>query len=242
MQNSITGKVHLAWCLGKSGTYLGTHIENTNFASYNEPGPDNKPTTTKSFTFMVLTGNCEDERIHSHWSIPHPKLEWRQRHRTNSKDAHIVQFATSAGVVMIARPPGTSTDLGLDFLPPTAATDAFVLVRNEHTDFNLNADVIFDAASSRGDITALNTWVEIGLSFVYSQRPWIKHPPMDTSMCWTGGSSGPKKTHACPSVIHARQSIKLLKMGRSCDDWPSGLWPSHNSVYDNVLYTRTVPL
>ncbi|KAI9224625.1 hypothetical protein BC828DRAFT_54031 [Blastocladiella britannica] len=99
---SVDGRVHLAWCLGESGVYLGTQVEDSEVATYFEPGPGGAGTLTMTTTFLVLTGLWRQWFL-SNWSVPHPELEWRQPNRPNLNCSLIAHFATSAGVLTVSR-------------------------------------------------------------------------------------------------------------------------------------------
>ncbi|KAI9224678.1 hypothetical protein BC828DRAFT_40554 [Blastocladiella britannica] len=176
MNITTAGPIRLAWCLGNSGVYLGTHVENTNFASYYEPGPDDvdsKHTIAKSFKFWLLTGQQHQyKQFESNCSAPHPALEWQRQRQGNFKDVTVVQFASSGGNMVVVQPRGTSSNLGLDFVTTGTDTALIVLVKLNNTVArrDINGRITLDEISSEGDTTALNWWFEVDLPPVYSTK------------------------------------------------------------------------
>ncbi|KAI9217126.1 hypothetical protein BC828DRAFT_271603 [Blastocladiella britannica] len=167
IRESIAGRVHLAWCMGKSGVYLGTQVEKSEVATYLEPGPNGTSIPTKTSSFLVMTG-LEREWFLSNWTLPHPELEWRQANRPGRTGGIIVQFATSAGMLSISRSK-SKNPVGLDFWPPgTIAPMSMLAHRPPRHDDNTKTHLGLDMASAQGDLDALRWWLDAGLPLEYS--------------------------------------------------------------------------
>ncbi|KAI9220220.1 hypothetical protein BC828DRAFT_384058 [Blastocladiella britannica] len=168
-ETASTTPIYLAWCLGKSGVYLGTRAEGSEVANYLEPGlAEGKPIPAKTSAFFVFTGQWREWFV-GNWSVPHPQLEWRQASRANTGSSMTVQFATSVGMVTVARSK-SKNKVGLDLLPPSATSTAYLLAHRPERDASAQAQasLVLDDASAEGNLGLLQWWKDADLPLEYT--------------------------------------------------------------------------